>query len=144
MIELLETIEDIARTAGQRILDVRARGLTSRTKSDGSPVTEADTYAEELILAELQRIDPTTTIVAEELNDAAGTSADVGKRFYLVDPLDGTKEFLKGNDDFTVNIALIRNGIPVLGVVCADTAHHFPASRSGDRGGGLACLHAFS
>lgn len=119
MNDLLKAIEVIARAAGQRILDVRARGLASRTKADGSPVTEADVYAEELILAELKRIDSKAAIVAEELNDAEGTVADVGQRFYLVDPLDGTKEYLKGHDDFTVNIALIENGMPVLGVVCA-------------------------
>lgn len=91
----------------------------SHAPSPTAAVTEADTCAEELILAELGRIDPRTSIVAEELSNGERTSEDVGTRFYLVDPLDCTKEFLKGNDDFTVNIALIQNGVPVLDVVCA-------------------------
>ncbi len=88
-------------------------------KDDGSPVTVADQQAEALIVDELGRVDPATPIVAEE-RVAAGQVPDVsGGRFWLVDPLDGTKEFIGRNGEFTVNIALIEGGEPVLGVVLA-------------------------
>lgn len=90
-----------------------------KIKGDGSPVTRADSIAELLILARLAKLAPDIPVVAEE-SVAAGTIPETRDRsFFLVDPLDGTKEFLSKNGDFTVNIALIENGIPVLGVVYA-------------------------
>lgn len=89
-----------------------------RTKADASPVTAADEQAEALIVAELASLAPDVPIVAEEAV-AAGPAPPVGERFWLVDPLDGTREFVQRNDEFTVNIALIEHGRPVLGVVLA-------------------------
>ena len=86
-------------------------------KEDGSPVTAADTAAEAVILPALRVLTPDIPVISEE-EAAAGASPEVtGKRFWLVDPLDGTKEFIKKNGEFTVNIALIEDGVPVLGLV---------------------------
>ncbi len=87
-------------------------------KADQSPVTAADHAAEAIILEGLKRIAPNVPVVAEE-EVAAGRTPAIGNEFFLVDPLDGTKEFIQRNGDFTVNIALIRGGDPVLGVVYA-------------------------
>ncbi|MBN8507160.1 MAG: 3'(2'),5'-bisphosphate nucleotidase CysQ [Burkholderiales bacterium] len=117
--QLLEAVAGIARRAGERIMAVYQGEFEVGGKDDGSPVTVADQLAEALILDELGRLDPSTPIVAEE-SVAAGRVPDVsGGRFWLVDPLDGTKEFIGRNGEFTVNIALIEDGAPVLGVVLA-------------------------
>jgi len=87
-------------------------------KQDESPVTAADHAAEAIILARLKELAPGIPVVAEE-QAAAGHAPQVGASFFLVDPLDGTKEFIQRNGDFTVNIALIRDGVPALGVVYA-------------------------
>ncbi len=111
----LEQVIDAARAAGDAVLDVYSLGATARTKADGSPVTEADERSQEIILARLEKIAPTVPVVAEE-GDRRQVS---GSSFWLVDPLDGTKEFLSGNGEFTVNIALVEDRVPVLGVVLA-------------------------
>lgn len=119
--ELLESIADLAREAGAVILQVYATDFSVRGKGDASPVTEADEQAEAVILAGLARLTPELPVVAEEAV-AAGRVPDIGAaggRFWLVDPLDGTKEFISRNGEFTVNIALIEAGHPVLGVVFA-------------------------
>ncbi len=117
--ELLTAVAAIARRAGERIMAVYAGDFEVSGKRDGSPVTLADQQAEELIVEALSRLDPATPIVAEELV-AGGRIPDVsGGRFWLVDPLDGTKEFVSRNGEFTVNIALIEHGEPVAGVVLA-------------------------
>ncbi len=87
-------------------------------KSDSSPVTDADKLAENIILADLKLHVPNIPVVAEEAA-SGGDIPEVGDRFFLVDPLDGTKEFVQKNDEFTVNIALIENGIPVFGIIYA-------------------------
>jgi len=108
--------------AGAAILDVHARGATAKWKGDGSPVTEADTRAEAIILEGLAKVAPQTPVVAEE-SAAAGKIPAAADEFFLVDPLDGTQEFLRTGDDnrgeFTVNIGLIRHGVPIAGVVLA-------------------------
>jgi 3'(2'),5'-bisphosphate nucleotidase len=104
--------------AGEAILAVRSRGVTVGTKADASPVTEADHAAEALILEEIARVAPGIPVIAEE-SCAAGIIPGVGSEFFLVDPLDGTKEFVGGGTDFTVNIGLVRNGVPVAGLVLA-------------------------
>ncbi len=113
---LLAAIRPIAEEAGRATL--RFYGLTeAATKADGSPVTAADQAAEDIILPALRALTPDIPVVSEE-EASKGLSPDVtGARFWLVDPLDGTKEFLSGNGEFTVNIALIEHGVPVLGVV---------------------------
>jgi len=97
---------------------VYATDFAVRGKADTSPVTEADEKAEALILAELRVLTPQIPIVSEEAA-SAGHTPDIGARFWLVDPLDGTKEFISRNGEFTVNIALIEEQRPTLGVVYA-------------------------
>ncbi len=108
-----------ARQAGQAILEIYATDFEVRGKDDASPVTAADERAEALILHRLAEMAPQIPVVAEE-SVAAGQVPDIsGGRFWLVDPLDGTKEFISRNGEFTVNIALIEDRCPVLGVVFA-------------------------
>jgi 3'(2'), 5'-bisphosphate nucleotidase len=116
--ELLAAITDIAVRAGEVIMEIYRRDFEIREKSDASPVTEADEAAERLIAAELRRMTPDIPVIAEE-EVAAGRNERPGERFWLVDPLDGTKEFISRNGEFTVNIALIEGEAPVLGVVYA-------------------------
>lgn len=113
---LLEAVRPIAEEAGRATMQFY--GVTGATeKADGSPVTAADQAAEDIILPALRKLTPEIPVVSEE-EASKGLSPDVtGSRFWLVDPLDGTKEFLSGNGEFTVNIALIEDGVPVLGVV---------------------------
>jgi 3'(2'), 5'-bisphosphate nucleotidase len=111
-------LAEIAHDAGRLILKHYAEGAEARTKADASPVTQADEDAEALILERLRKIAPDVPIVAEE-EVAAGRVPQIGNRFFLVDPLDGTKEFIKRNGEFTVNIALIENRRAVAGVVLA-------------------------
>ena len=115
---LLRAVADIARRAGALILEVYATDFAVRGKADTSPVTEADERAEQLIVPALRALDPAVPVVAEEAV-AAGDSPAVGDWFWLVDPLDGTREFINRNGEFTVNIALVHRGRPVLGVVLA-------------------------
>jgi 3'(2'), 5'-bisphosphate nucleotidase len=114
---LAEAFCSIAERAGHEILSVYHGEFEVRSKADASPVTDADERAERLIIESLADVAPDTPVVAEE-SVAAGRVPDVGDRpFLLVDPLDGTKEFVSRNGEFTVNIALIELGSPVLGVV---------------------------
>ena len=116
---LCAALVPVARQAGQRIMDVYAKDPDADFKGDGSPVTEADQAAEAIILPALKEIAPEITIISEE--NAASHSLAPEKQFFLVDPLDGTREFLKrdGKGSFTVNIALIVDAVPVMGVVYA-------------------------
>jgi 3'(2'),5'-bisphosphate nucleotidase len=116
--DFAEVFVTAAIEAGEAILKVRRGGYRAERKADQTPVTEADRAAERAILAHLLRIAPTVPIVAEEAC-SGGLVPTVDGTFFLVDPLDGTKEFVKGGDDFTVNIALIREQVPVVGVVLA-------------------------
>jgi len=118
MQELLDTVVQITRDAGRVILEVYATDFAVRGKDDASPVTEADERAEKLIVPALAALTPGVPVVAEE-EVAAGRVPAIGERFWLVDPLDGTKEFIGRNGEFTVNVALIERGEPVLGVVLA-------------------------
>jgi 3'(2'), 5'-bisphosphate nucleotidase len=117
--KLLEVIRDAARRAGAAILEVYAQPFTVERKADASPVTRADELAEAIILKALRTATPDVPVVAEELCAAGGMPRTVPERFWLVDPLDGTKEFIARNGEFTVNIALIEKRRPVLGVVLA-------------------------
>lgn len=108
----------IALDAGALIMQVYATDFNVDRKDDSSPVTEADEKAEALILAALTEADPTLPVIAEE-SVAAGNIPEHGTRFALVDPLDGTKEFVNKRGEFTVNIGIIENGVPVMGVVYA-------------------------
>ncbi|MCE9524217.1 MAG: 3'(2'),5'-bisphosphate nucleotidase CysQ [Alphaproteobacteria bacterium] len=116
---LLAQLVEIAAEAGALIMDHYAAGTDHRQKADKSPVTIADEEAEKLIIARLNAVAPGVPVVAEE-SAAAGLLPDIdGGVFFLVDPLDGTKEFISRNGEFTVNIALIEHGRPVAGVVFA-------------------------
>jgi 3'(2'), 5'-bisphosphate nucleotidase len=117
--ELIEGIRPLAAKAGEIILRYYEGGTEVRRKADASPVTEADDAAEALIVEGLRALTPDVPVVAEELV-ANGRTPEIGSRpFWLVDPLDGTKEFLGRNGEFTVNIALIEGERPTLGVVLA-------------------------
>ncbi len=116
--QLLDELADAAREAGEAILTIVRRGFDVEAKSDRSPVTEADRTAELIILAALTRAAPGVPVIAEE-EVAAGRIPAHGETYFLVDPLDGTKEFIRGGDDYTVNIGLIDKGVPKLGIVYA-------------------------
>ncbi|OAN48066.1 3'(2'),5'-bisphosphate nucleotidase CysQ [Paramagnetospirillum marisnigri] len=116
---LLPALEDLARKAGSVIMEVYNSDFAVERKDDNSPVTAADQRAEAIILPGLEALTPGIPVVAEEAA-AAGRIPEVGKGpFWLVDPLDGTKEFVKRNGEFTVNIGLIKDGVPAIGVVLA-------------------------
>ncbi|MEM9054026.1 MAG: 3'(2'),5'-bisphosphate nucleotidase CysQ [Pseudomonadota bacterium] len=113
-----DTLAKIALDAGVLIMEIYATDFNVDRKDDSSPVTEADEKAEALILAALAEADPNLPVIAEEAV-AAGNIPEHGSRFALVDPLDGTKEFINKRGEFTVNIGIIENGVPVMGVVYA-------------------------
>jgi 3'(2'), 5'-bisphosphate nucleotidase len=115
---LVDELAEAAREAGEAILDIVRRGFEVEAKHDTSPVTEADRAAELVILAALARAAPGVPVIAEE-EVAAGRIPAHDDTYFLVDPLDGTKEFVRGGDDYTVNIGLIEGGSPKLGVVFA-------------------------
>ncbi len=115
---MLESLIAAALSAGREIMAVHAAGPHVTYKNDCSPVTEADQRAEDIILSALARDYRDIPVVAEEAA-TTGHVPEVDSDFFLVDPLDGTKEFISGKQDFTVNIALIRSGKPVIGVVYA-------------------------
>ena len=112
-------LADICEEAGRLILPLWKSELTVDTKSDESPVTEADRRGEALILERLAAKFPGMHVVSEEDASEFGTPEAVGRQFFLVDPVDGTKAFVRGDPNFTVNIALIEDGQPVAGAVTA-------------------------
>jgi 3'(2'), 5'-bisphosphate nucleotidase len=119
---LLQPLIYTAIRAGGAIMAVYGTDFSVRDKADASPVTEADEAAEKIILAELATLAPDIPVVAEE-SVAAGRVPKVADRFFLVDPLDGTREFVSHRDEFTVNIALVEGTRPVLGIVYAPARH---------------------
>ena len=114
--ELLQTLCSIAQAAGNEIMAVYDQGGAVWQKEDASPLTEADLRADAVIREGLETAFPGVFILSEESCSSGDQTAEV---FFLVDPLDGTKEFLKRSGEFTVNIALIQQGVPVAGVVYA-------------------------
>ncbi|HRP24608.1 MAG TPA: 3'(2'),5'-bisphosphate nucleotidase CysQ [Thauera sp.] len=115
---LLEDLVPVIRAAGEVVMDIYRTNFSVRGKDDASPVTAADEGAEALIVPALERLLPGVPVIAEEAV-AAGRLPEIGRLFWLVDPLDGTKEFISRNGEFTVNIALVEDGAPVLGAVLA-------------------------
>lgn len=120
--ELIREVSRIAFAAAEVIMQVRGRAtlggaIAQQSKPDQSPVTEADLAAHQLIAAELRRLTPGVPVLSEEAAEVDFETRSSWPRFWLVDPLDGTKEFLAGRDEFTVNIALIEGQHPILGVV---------------------------
>jgi 3'(2'), 5'-bisphosphate nucleotidase len=118
---LLESVVAIAREAGERILEVYRSDFAVETKDDRSPLTAADRASHEAIVRALGRLTPHVPVWSEESATADFAERSRWPRFWLVDPLDGTKEFIRRNGEFTVNIALVEGHEPVLGVV------HVPA-----------------
>ena len=112
--ELAEAAAAAVREAGARIVEIARRGARVRKKADSSPVTDADEAANRLLVARLSALAPGIPVVAEE---SAAPDVTAAARFWLVDPLDGTREFVAGRDEYTVNVALVVRGAPVLGVV---------------------------
>ena len=115
--ELLDAVAGIARRAGDAILDVYGSDFATQTKSDDTPLTQADLRAHRLIVEELSALQPQLPVLSEESAEIEFAQRQSWQDYWLVDPLDGTKEFVSRNGEFTVNIALIRQHRPVLGVV---------------------------
>ena len=125
----LHHVEALAVTAGNAILEVRGRGVDSSEKADGSPVTEADLAADRIILDGLRELAPAIPAVTEETY--SGRDAGEPPAYWCVDPLDGTKGFINGGRDFTVNIALIENRATVMGVIYAPATGELWAGMEG-------------
>lgn len=117
----IETLLDIAVKAGDAIMEIYARDFAVEIKDDKSPLTEADKKSNAVILEGLKENYPGIPFISEETKLTPYAERKEWNRFWLIDPIDGTKEFIKKNGEFTVNIALIENGVPVIGVV------HVPA-----------------
>ena len=132
---LLAAIRPVAEEAGAAAMRFYG-SAEARLKTDGSPVTAADQAAEDIILAALADLTPEIPVIAEEATAKGLVPEVAGGRFWLVDPLDGTREFLSGNGEFTVNIALIEEGRPALGVVVVPAL----GQRYGGYGPGTATL----
>jgi 3'(2'), 5'-bisphosphate nucleotidase len=127
---LLEQVEAIARAAGAAIMEVYGREFAVSAKEDRSPLTEADAAAHRVIAARLAQLRPELPLLSEEgVEEFPGP--DAASRYWLVDPLDGTKEFIQRNGEFTVNIALIEAGRPALGVVFAPVPDVLYAAAAG-------------
>jgi 3'(2'), 5'-bisphosphate nucleotidase len=116
MTQILDAVLSIARAAGQEIRNIQLDDV--KTKEDGSPLTRADMASHECIMEELGTVSPNIEIVSEE-GDNEHIVSDPPSTFWLIDPLDGTKEFIKGNGEYTVNIALVEDARPVMGVIHA-------------------------
>lgn len=117
---LCESARELARSAGEAILEVYRGRFDVEYKDDRSPLTQADLAAHRILVAGLARLSPSLPVLSEE--SAAGVGFDERRgwqRYWLVDPLDGTREFVKRNDEFTVNIALVEDGEPVVGILHA-------------------------
>lgn len=133
--ELLQAVTQVALQAAEQVMQVYRGAFAVRGKADASPVTEADERAEALITAALLGLEPQVPVVAEEAA-ARGEVPAVGGRFWLVDPLDGTREFISRNGEFTVNIALVEEGAPMLGVVVVPVDGRVYAGLCGPASGG--------
>ncbi|WP_296387018.1 3'(2'),5'-bisphosphate nucleotidase CysQ [Reyranella sp.] len=136
-----------ARDAAREILRIYAGDLGERVKADRSPVTDADHAAEAVIVAGLRQLTPGLVVVAEEEMAAGHVPKLDGRPFWLVDPLDGTKEFIKKNGEFTVNIALVEAGKPTLGIVLApvpDTLWRGDAELGADKSEKGGAFHAIA
>lgn len=141
---MIEKFEDLALKAGAVIMPFYENGCETMIKDDDSPVTAADHAAEAIILAGLREAYPDIPVVAEEEVCAGQMPESLGRRFFLVDPLDGTREFINQRSDFTVNIALVEDGCPIAGTVYApvrgdlfsgygETATHVEVTKDGPK-----------
>jgi 3'(2'), 5'-bisphosphate nucleotidase len=112
-------VRELARQAGEKIMVFYRNGADITLKKDASPLTAADRASHDFLVESLGSLTPEIPVISEESEEAANSALASAKRFWLIDPLDGTKEFVKGTNEFTVNIALVEQGHPVLGVVHA-------------------------
>lgn len=128
---LMAPVVELALQAGEAILPFWRAGVEVSAKSDDSPVTAADLAAHHLIVAGLTALDPDIPVLSEEDADIPQAVRAGWQRWWLVDPLDGTKEFISGSEEFTVNIALIENGRVVFGVVSMPTNGRFYVGGAG-------------
>ena len=128
----LERIVDIAQKAGDAIMEIYRRDFTIDYKDDKSPLTEADIKSNEIICEALSKAYPDIPLLSEENKEVPYEERQDWEYFWLIDPIDGTKEFIKKNGEFTVNIALIHKGIPVLGVVYAPALGDMYKAKKGD------------
>ncbi|GAM96416.1 3'(2'),5'-bisphosphate nucleotidase [alpha proteobacterium U9-1i] len=126
----LSALISLAREAGDEIMRVRAEGFDAIQKGDGSLVTIADQRAEAIIEAGLAHLAPGVPMIGEEAV-AAGRMPECGDNFFCVDPLDGTRGFVSGGEEFTVNIALIENHVPIVGVVYSPVSGEMFAAEPG-------------
>ena len=118
LLELLEALRPIVCDAGEEIVRIyKEKTYSVRKKADASPVTDADEASERIILRALGKLTPDIPIVSEESAEAGNIPSIAGGKFWLVDPLDGTKEFINRTGEFTVNIGLVVNTRPVLGII---------------------------
>ena len=129
--EIVDEIRALALKAGAEIMRFYATEFTVESKDDATPVTDADRAADAVIVAGLEARFPDIPVVTEERAESHG-AAGTADRFFLVDPLDGTREFIGRNGEFTVNIALIENGVPALGVVYAPAVDRLFYTRTRD------------
>jgi 3'(2'), 5'-bisphosphate nucleotidase len=131
--ELVDFIADVARDAGAGIMDIYESGeLGVEMKSDDSPLTRADMFSHNLITQRLSQLTPEIPVISEEGMNVDYAKRSDWRRFYLVDPLDGTKSFIKHSGEFTVNIALIDEGMPVLGVIYSPVSRTLYFSSAGE------------
>ena len=114
---LLPALQDMAIQAGQKILQIYERSFNVSSKADGTPLTAADMSSHELIISKLTELTPDIPTLSEESEPLPFETRSRWRRHWLIDPLDGTREFIKRNDEFSVNIALVEDHEPVLGVV---------------------------
>lgn len=119
MSDLTQAVADIAKEAAENIMEVYATDFEVQNKTDQTPLTRADTSSHEVICSRLTELTPELPVLSEESAHVPYSIRKTWDQYWLVDPLDGTREFIKRNDEFTVNIALIRDHYPVLGVIYA-------------------------
>jgi len=134
---MVETIDlgqvaAVAEEAGHAIMEIYARDFAVEYKADESPLTEADTRANEIICTRLEKLYPGIPMLSEENKTVPYETRKGWEAYWCVDPIDGTKEFIKKNGEFTVNIALIENGEPVLGVVYAPALGDLYTAKRGE------------
>ena len=113
---LTNKLIEISQKAAKKILEIYNSDFDVEYKDDQSPVTIADKISEEIILEEISKIEPGVDIISEEMYSTEKKSASTDY-FFLIDPLDGTREFVRKNDEFTINIALVNQNKPILGVI---------------------------
>jgi len=128
----LEAVVGIAKEAGDAIMEIYSRDFQVDYKDDNSPLTEADTKSNEIICTALTKAYPDIPLLSEENKEVPYAERKEWEYFWLIDPIDGTKEFIKKNGEFTINIALIHKDTPVLGVVYAPALGDMYKAKKGD------------